>query len=90
MSDENKIKVNPFTVDDENWMLHPSKNFDIFELELLLQGEETKHYKFIQKTASSTTVLNKMSPEKEVDLVAIQKDNDIQRKLQVTTLPHTF
>ena len=54
-TDENKIKINPITVDDGIGMnFHPSQNLD-YHFELLLQGNGTKHYKLFQKTSSTTT-----------------------------------
>ena len=75
-ADENMMKINPITVDDKNRMkFHPSENFDISQLELLLQHNSTKHYKFIQKTLSNTTVSNTMSPVNGGLLIAVQKGN---------------
>ena len=79
------MNINPITVDDENRMIfYPSENLDISQLELLLLHNTTKHYKFIQKTSSITTVLNTMFPVAELDLEAVQKDNtDIQRMIRI-------
>ena len=89
------MKINPITLDDEKRMnSHSFENLDISQLELLLQHNSTKHYKFIQNTSSNSTVLNTMSPVGEVDLVAVQKDNSgIQHLIRILqgeeTLNHT-
>ena len=95
IADENKMKINPITLDDEKRMnFHSSENLDISQLELLLQHNSTKHYKLIQNTSSNSTVLNTMSPVGEVHLVAVQKDNSgIQHLIRILqgeeTLNHT-
>ena len=84
IADENKMKINPITVDENNRInFHPSKNLDISQLELLLKKNNTKHCKFIPKTSSNTSVLNTMSPVAELEFLAVQKNNiAIQRMVR--------
>ena len=80
IADQNRMKVNPITVDDD---FLPSKNLDISQLELMLLHNSTKYYKFIQNHILELNCFKRDVPVDEVDLLAVRKDNsDIQHMIR--------